>query len=254
MQIIFPPKSFPFFDLEAGYSSYVSKTVLTGDGNETHNIARTVARQYFGSSLVAQNWSNTWITEGLVAFMERKIIEINRGEMYAETESMLGNHTLYMEMLEMGMDNNFTKLVPYIADYQDPWDYTTGIPREKGYQLFKQIELVMNKATPSFKLENGVTIMQSFLRDFLNQYTFVIGLETLDYTEFRNYWWAWTFAHIQDPGDVIGEIDYDKWMTKPGMPKTDLNFDNELYEDIRDLAEVFLELGGVAKPANWHIL
>lgn len=38
------------------------------------------------------------------------------------------------------------------------------------------------------------------------------------------------------------------------MPPTNLNFDNEMYEDVRDLAEVFLELGGVARPNNWDLI
>lgn len=62
-----------------------------------------------------------------------------------------------MEMLELGMDNNLTKLVPYYYDYQDPSDYSTMVPREKGYQLFKQIEKAMNSVTmknPTNKVDN----------------------------------------------------------------------------------------------------
>lgn len=79
------------------------------------------------------NWSNLFITEGMVAFVERKIIEMTRGEEYAETEAMIGNHTLYMTVLDLGDQNNFTKLVPYFYDYEDPGDYASPIPREKGF-------------------------------------------------------------------------------------------------------------------------
>lgn len=55
--------------------------------------------------------------------MERKVIELTRGEEFAETESMLGNHSLYMTMLDIGMDNEFTKLLPQFAANEDPFDY-----------------------------------------------------------------------------------------------------------------------------------
>lgn len=90
---------------------------MTGDGNETFNIARTIARQYFGSCIAPQNWSNIWIVEGMVAFVERKIIEMVRGEIFADTESMLGNHSMYAQMMEIGFGSTFTTLLPKFEDY-----------------------------------------------------------------------------------------------------------------------------------------
>lgn len=55
------PSTFPYFDTETADLSFVSSFILTGDGNETYNLARTVARQYFGSCVSASNWSNIWI-------------------------------------------------------------------------------------------------------------------------------------------------------------------------------------------------
>lgn len=112
----------------------------------------------------------------------------------------------------------------------------------------------MNSVTSKKPNENGVNNMQNFLRSFVNTFFFTKDSETLDYTEFRNYWIDWTFNNLENPTVVINQVDYTKFTVKPGMPPTSLNFDNEMYEDIRDLAEVFLELGGVARPNDWDLL
>ena len=46
---------------------------------------------------------------------------------------MLGNHTLYTEMLELGMKNTFTSLLPTFSSGENPSDYMTEVPREKGF-------------------------------------------------------------------------------------------------------------------------
>lgn len=115
----------------------------------------------------------------------------------------------------------------------------------------------MNSASPlpTYDGDNSISIMQQFLRDFVTTYLFTNDDECLDYNEFRNYWWDWIFNHLTNPTDIIAKIDYQKWVEKPGLPPVKyLNFDNELYEEIRDLAEVFLELGGAAKPNDWDLL
>lgn len=61
------------------------------------------------------------------------MIEQTRGKIFADTDAMLGNHTLYTEMLELGMKNTFTSLLPTFSSGENPSDYMTEVPREKGF-------------------------------------------------------------------------------------------------------------------------
>lgn len=197
LEIMLTPSTFPYFDTETADLSFVSSFILTGDGNETYNLARTVARQYFGSCVSASNWSNIWITEGLVAFMERKIIEIIDGKSHSDSNSAIGNNTLYREMLKYGMNDNLTTLSPQFKDNENPVDHFLIIAREKGYQLFKVIEQAMNSSTLTNPYSENITPLQQFLKDFITEFSY--SDVQLDFIAFRNYWWNWLFNNMQNP-------------------------------------------------------
>jgi leukotriene-A4 hydrolase len=65
-----------------------------------------------GNLVSCKNWQHFWLNEGWTVFVERKIEQAVNGEQAQHLMAILGSFALKDSIKQMGVDHQFTQLVP----------------------------------------------------------------------------------------------------------------------------------------------
>ncbi|CAD8198857.1 unnamed protein product [Paramecium pentaurelia] len=217
--IVILPPSFPYGGMENPLLTFASPTIMTKTGSGLYVAIHEMAHSWFGNTITCINWANMWINEGFTVFLERKAslfyykvlddIKLN---------AIIGNATMYQDILDLGPDNNFTSLHPDTTGI-NPQLSISEIPYEKGFQFLTFLEGIV-----------GAEDFKYMLRSYLNKYKY----KSIDQQEFQHFILRYLYEqHVDDYSTKRYRIleYWDTWIYQPGLPPIILDFStNKLIE------------------------
>ncbi|MEO3878651.1 M1 family metallopeptidase [Rheinheimera fenheensis] len=195
--LILPP-SFPFGGMENPVLSFITPTVVAGDGSLVNLIAHELAHSWSGNLVTNASWRDLWLNEGFTSYVENRIMEQVFGTDRAVMEQALSVQGLKDELAQMPANDSILHI-----DLQgrDPDDAFSGVPYTKG-QLFLMF------------------LEQKFGRDkfdpFVKQYFDDHAFQSLDTARFVIYLEQQLLNKY--PG-IVSLDEVKRWIYQPGLPE-----------------------------------
>lgn len=195
--LILPP-SFPFGGMENPVLSFITPTVVAGDGSLVNLIAHELAHSWSGNLVTNATWRDLWLNEGFTSYVENRIMEQVFGTDRAVMEQALSVQGLKDELAHMPANDSILHI-----DLQgrDPDDAFSGVPYTKG-QLFLMF------------------LEQKFGRDkfdpFVKQYFDDHAFQSLDTARFVVYLEQQLLNKY--PG-IVSLDEVKRWIYQPGLPE-----------------------------------
>lgn len=212
-EVMLMPPAFPYGGMENPMLTFLSPTLLTGDGSsQIHELAHSWA----GNLVTNATWQDFWLNEGLTRYIERRIIEELEGRDAAILHADLGRINLDDAIEDFKKQGRFelTCLKTNLAGIH-PDEAFSSVPYEKGYLLFVVLEDIVER----YRLDH-------FLRLYFDRFAFQ-SISTEDFLEFLD---------TELPG-VRETALVDQWIYAPGIPENAIYASSEKLSTIRHLAE-----------------
>ena len=143
-KVLMLPPSFPYGGMENPLLTFANSALVSGDKSAFRLFVHELCHSWFGNLVTNENWSNFWLNEGFTVFAERKTDSILFGVDSSKIDAMLGNSSMYMQMVGFGLDNNYTSLHPELNG-NHPDTSISGIPYEKGFQFLTYLESLVGE-------------------------------------------------------------------------------------------------------------
>lgn len=211
------PPSFPYGGMENPCLTFVTPTLIAGDGSLAHVIAHEIAHSWTGNLVTNKGWEHFWLNEGWTVFLERKILGRVYGEEILQLHAIAGHEELCEEVRRIGPTHKFTALIPKLKGFDDPDDAFSKIPYEKGFHFLYFLQ----------ELVGGPAQFEPFMRDYIQHF----ALSTVDSYQFKAY-----FVQYFKSNPKISSVEWEKWFHSPGMPVHENHYDHSLAEAARALA------------------
>ncbi|MCF4009166.1 M1 family metallopeptidase [Rheinheimera sp. UJ63] len=194
--LILPP-SFPFGGMENPVLSFITPTVVAGDGSLVNLIAHELAHSWSGNLVTNATWQDLWLNEGFTSYVENRIMEQVFGTDRALMEQALSVQDLMQELPRLAADD--TRLYLDLKG-RDPDDAFTGVPYTKGQLFLMFLEQRFGRAD-----------FDAFVRQYFADHAF----ESITTAEFERYFAANLLqAH---PGKV-SSAEVQEWIHGSGLP------------------------------------
>ncbi|KAJ1923530.1 Leucyl aminopeptidase yscIV [Tieghemiomyces parasiticus] len=220
------PPSFPFGGMENPCLTFVTPTLLAGDRSLVDVVAHEISHSWTGNLVTTKDWTSFWLNEGWTVFVERKILGRMHGEPVRQFAAILGWKELETAVRFYGADHPFTALNVDLTD-QDPDDAFSTVPYEKGFNLLFYLEKHLGGP------EIFEPYMKAYIRHFAGQ-----SISEAQWKDFLVYYFKeYHPAGEKEAERLLGEVDWDAWLNKPGMPPVTPQFDQTLMKDCQHLAE-----------------
>jgi leukotriene-A4 hydrolase len=138
------PFSFPYGGMENPNVTFLTPSLLAGDGSLTDVVAHEISHSWTGNLVTNSSWPHFWLNVGFTMFVERKILARLHsaseeatdavGEQHRHFHALIGANALRDSVERYGAAHPFTALVPDLTA-QDPDDSFSSVPYEKGFQV-----------------------------------------------------------------------------------------------------------------------
>ena len=113
--VIILPASFPYGGMENPLLTFASPTIIVGDKSQVYVATHEIAHSWTGNQVTCKDWSNMWLNEGFTVFEERKVSAIlKKSNDFALREAQLGNVSLWVDIMNYGVNNTFSSLYPVL--------------------------------------------------------------------------------------------------------------------------------------------
>ena len=241
--ILILPFSFPYRGMENPNLTFLSPSLLTGDGSLSHLIGNEISHSWTGNLVTNKNWENLWINEGFTKFIERKLDGMIFGEDMENLEAMIGNYELENDVEMLGEDNNYTQLMPNYEGV-DPDDCFSTVSYEKGFQFLLYLESLVGKEA-----------FQNIMQEYIKKYAYM----SVDYNAFKEVYEDYVTDNTEgeEGKNILNDIDWDNWLYSKGKPFAEFNFSSSLSEEAIQFAEKYLSKkanydGDYETFKNWH--
>ncbi|QKK03636.1 MAG: M1 family metallopeptidase [Pseudomonadota bacterium] len=194
--LVLPP-SFPFGGMENPRLSFVTPTIIAGDGSLLALVAHELAHSWSGNLVTNAAWRDLWLNEGFTVYFESRIMEALYGEEIERQLAVLEWQGL-VEELEI-TDAGMASLVLDV-DGKDPEKAFTGVPYAKGRFFLDWIEHRVGRES-----------IDAFLRAYFDHFAF----RSITTRVFR--------AYLQEnlvalhPDDLSMD-EVDQWLYQAGLP------------------------------------
>ncbi|KAI8977248.1 peptidase family M1-domain-containing protein [Mycotypha africana] len=220
--LVLPP-SFPYGGMENPCLTFVTPTLLAGDKSAVDVVAHEIAHSWMGNLVTTSNWEHFWLNEGWTVFIERKIASRLHGEPERQFSAIIGWKALKESVELFGENSPATVLKPDLSSGIDPDDYFSSIPYEKGFNLLYHIE----------KTVGGPQVFEPYMKAHVERFA--------NKSITTDQWLAHLHEymekhHGQEVVDKLKQIDWDRWISGPGMPPVDPKFDTSLADACYNLA------------------
>ncbi|MEN1726908.1 MAG: M1 family metallopeptidase [Pseudomonadota bacterium] len=196
--LVLPP-SFPFGGMENPRLSYVTPTIIAGDGSLLALVAHELAHSWSGNLVTNSSWRDLWLNEGFTVYFEARIME----QIYTpEIVAMLAK--LDWDALEVSLpelDEADRQLVRDLTG-KDPEGAFISVPYDMGRFFIDWLESRVGRED-----------LDVFLRQYFDDFAF----QSIDTETFRTYLEA---NLIQTHPDALTLAEVDEWLYEPGMPGT----------------------------------
>ncbi len=201
--LVLPP-SFPFGGMENPRLSYVTPTIIAGDGSLLALVAHELAHSWSGNLVTNAAWRDLWLNEGFTVYFEARIMEALYGTEIRDQLARLGWDRL-LTSLE-GLEARDQMLVRDLSD-RDPEQAFIRVPYDMGRFFLDWIEYRV-----------GREAFDDFLRAYFDHFAFqsITTEDFLDYLE----------EHLLAPSDAaLTRDEVDQWLFEPGMPELALEIE-----------------------------
>ncbi|CAK62885.1 unnamed protein product (macronuclear) [Paramecium tetraurelia] len=217
--IVILPPSFPYGAMENPLLTFASPTIMTKTGSGLYVAIHEMAHSWFGNTVTCVNWGNMWINEGFTVFLERKASSFYyKVPDDIKLKAIIGNASMYADILNFGPDSNFTSLHPDTTGI-NPQLSISDILYEKGFQFLTFLEGII-----------GEEDFKYMLRSYLATYMY----KSIDQQELQNFIIRYLYEqHVDNYSTKRYQIleYWDSWIYQPGLPPIRLDFStNKLVE------------------------
>lgn len=103
-------------------------------------MVHEIAHSWAGNLVSCQDCKHFWVNEGFTVKLERRILAELYGEAVEGLDAVAGRQTLEDFIKEVGDDHKYTSLVWPLSEGDDPDDFASCVPYEKGYNLLLWLE------------------------------------------------------------------------------------------------------------------
>ena len=199
--LVLPP-SFPYGGMENPVYTYVTPTVVSGDRENVDVVAHELSHSYSGNLVTAATWQDFWLNEGWTTYLERRLQAAIFGEPFRDFSAIIGWKGLKDSVTEYGEDKReYTKLVPDLNG-QDPDDFFSQVPYEKGYTFLSHLETLVGKEK---------------WNEYIPHYFTTFARRSLDSLEFKENLIKF-FAADESASSALKTVDWDAWYYGTGLP------------------------------------
>ena len=218
--LVLPP-SFPFGGMENPRLSYITPTIIAGDGSLLGLVAHELAHSWSGNLVTNAAWRDLWLNEGFTVYFEARIMERLYGTEVRDQLAVLSWDGLN-ETLQTA-DERDRQLVRDLSD-RDPEQAFMRVPYDMGRFFIDWLEH-----------RYGREVLDSFLREYFDHFAFrsITSEDFLDYAR----------EHlIEAHPDRASLAEFEEWLYQPGLPDT--------AQEIRPRSDAFTEVDGWRE--NWQ--
>lgn len=223
--ILVLPPAFPYGGMENPQITFLHPSLVVGDKSLVPTVAHEIAHSWTGNLVTNKDWNNFWMNEGFTVFLERKIVEITKGEEFALLESDVGYWALKYAIDNIGENHRYSSLYPDLKG-EDPDDAFSKVPYEKGFSFLVYIESLLGKNK-----------FRDFLRKYIKKYAYC----SISYIEFKEL----LISELNDDNSfnqeekekLLKQIDFNLWVLTPGHLPVVKDYSNNLSNQARKLYE-----------------
>ncbi|MDZ7791127.1 MAG: M1 family metallopeptidase [Xanthomonadales bacterium] len=216
--LVLPP-SFPFGGMENPRLSFVTPTIIAGDGSLLALVAHELAHSWSGNLVTNAAWRDLWLNEGFTVYFESRIMEALYGEDVERQLAVLEWQSL-VEELE-NTDDGMASLVLDVDD-KNPDKAFIGVPYSKGRFFLDWIEHRV-----------GREAIDAFLRAYFDHFAF----ESITTNTFRAYL---EDNLVANHADELSMDEVDQWLYQPGLPEFAVAPESDAFERVDDWRERWL--------------
>jgi aminopeptidase N len=232
--LVLPP-SFPFGGMENPRLSFVTPTIIAGDGSLLALVAHELAHSWSGNLVTNAAWRDLWLNEGFTVYFEARIMQALYGERIADMLAVLEWRSL-QSALEDARDG-MSSLVLDIDD-RDPEQAFMTVPYVMGRFFLEWIEQQV-----------GREAFDAFLRDYFDHFAF----QSISTEVFRDYLQAHLVA---EHPEALSMEQVDAWLYEPGLPPFAVAPESDAFERVDTWRERWLagELEAADLPGEaWSV-
>ncbi|KAM4748205.1 leukotriene A-4 hydrolase [Rhinophrynus dorsalis] len=224
--LILPP-SFPYGGMENPCLTFVTPTVLAGDRSLASVIAHEISHSWTGNLVTNRTWEHFWLNEGHTVYLERRIDGLLYGEQFRHFKALGGWKELQNSVNTFGASNALTNLVPNLHEVDVDAAFSS-VPYEKGFALLFYLEQQLG----------GPEVFLGFLKSYIQMFSY----KTVTTEEWKKF----LYSYFKDKVDILDKVDWNGWMTTPGMPPVQPQYDMTLANACIALSKKWVE----AKECN----
>ena len=240
--IIVLPPSFPMGGMENPLLTFASPTIIVGDKSQVYVATHEMAHSWTGNEITCRNWESFWLNEGFTVFIERHVSGELHGADFASVEALLGNTSLWGDMLGFGLDNTYSSLHPVLRG-DNPDNSFSEVPYEKGFQFLYYLQSLV-----------GEDNFKNFLQFYMKEHS----LTSITTIQLRETWEF--FVERMIPGlsaaevnQILAAVDWQAWMYESTLAPEPLDFTTPESDQASQLALDYIALNGTASPANFSV-
>lgn len=232
--LILPP-SFPFGGMENPVLSFITPTVVAGDGSLVNLIAHELAHSWSGNLVTNASWRDLWLNEGFTSYVENRIMEQVFGTDRAVMEQALSVQDLKDELAELPANDSILHI-----DLQgrDPDDAFSGVPYTKGQLFLMYLEQ-----------QFGREKFDAFVRQYFDDHAF----QSIDTAAFVKY----LDTHLLQKHPGIVSMQHAKsWIYQPGLPAGTPEPQSDAFNQVQQHASNWLAGNSSLSSlptANWTV-
>jgi|AntRauTorckE5430_2_1112549.scaffolds.fasta_scaffold01011_6 leukotriene-A4 hydrolase len=217
------PGSFPYGGMENPCLTFVTPTLLAGDGSLVCVVAHEIAHSWTGNLVTNKTWGHFWLNEGWTTWLQRRIMNKIENVPHNMDLDAIGGAQFLEQDIEI-LDKSMTSLYLKLGD-GDPDESYSRVPYEKGFHLLYALERMVGE-------ETFLELVAGYLKKF--------AYGTVTTEEFREF--CIGFWKDTNPGAYtkVKEFSWEEWMYGTGMPPLPV-FDKSLAEEAESLAAAWMD-------------
>lgn len=195
--LVLPP-SFPFGGMENPRLSFITPTIIAGDGSLLALVAHELAHSWSGNLVTNAAWRDLWLNEGFTVYFEARIMEALYGTEIRDQLARLSWDGLLASLDEL--EERDRQLVRDLSD-RDPEQAFIRVPYDMGRFFLDWLEHRVGRET-----------FDAFLRAYFDHFAFQ-SITTEDFL-------AYLEQHLIAPSNgALSRAEVDQWLFVPGMPE-----------------------------------
>jgi aminopeptidase N len=232
--LVMPP-SFPYGGMENPRLTFLTPTIIAGDGSLVNVVAHELSHSWTGNLVSNASAEHFWLNEGFTVYAERRIVEAIWGREESELQAAVGRKELASVLDELAQHPELTLLRTHLAGI-DPDHAFSIVPYEKGYLLLRALEEA-----------EGRPRWDRFLMDYMRAYRFR-ALTTEEWEEWLD------FLERELPG-AAARVDAAAYLHAPGLPASAPVPHSHRLERVLSLPPAVpeREVGATLTPLEWRL-